>query len=92
MPNIVDDGHNNSTDHAAQCLQHQLFLLFSNEHFNDETPIVFSFDKNKSYAENSCILALLLGGARDIPMTRHSTRITPSSPSLSQTGALVALS
>ena len=40
MPTMVDDGHNTSIDHAAQCLQHQLFLLFSNGHFNDETPIV----------------------------------------------------
>jgi len=42
--------------------------------------------RTKSYAENSCILALLLGGARDVPVTRHPTRINPSSPSLSQTG------
>ena len=45
-----------------------------------------SFHKNKSYAENSRILALLLGSAREIPMTRYPTRITPFSPSLSQTG------
>ena len=58
--------------------------------------IVLSFDKNESYAENNCILALLLGGAvpnsaRDILTTRHPTRITPS-PSLGQTGAPVVLS
>jgi len=68
-------------------------------HLADEAAhrvIVLSFDKNESYAENNCILALLLGGAvpgsaRDIPTTRHPTRITPS-PSLGQTGAPVGVS
>src|SRR5260221_49234 len=54
--------------------------------------IVLSFDKNEAYAENNCNLPLTLGGAvpdsaRDTPTTRRPTRLTPSSPLLSQTGA-----
>ena len=53
--------------------------------------IVLSFDKNEAYTEKTCMLPLTLGKsvpdrARDIPTTRRPTPITPSFPSLSQTG------
>ena len=54
--------------------------------------IFLSFDKNEAYTEKNCILPLSLVGsvpdsARDTPTTRRPTPISPSSPSLSQTGA-----
>jgi acid phosphatase len=85
MSNMVDDDHDTSIGHMAQCLHRQLFPLFANEHFNDKIIIVLSLDKNESYAENNFIVALLLGSAItdsawEVPTTRHPTRIAPPSP------------